>query len=749
MSIDIRSKWRKVSYPQYNIIINEGGKTIGYSVKSNIDIIESDGYAFKDLNKNGKLDPYEDWRLPLEERLNDLVKQMSIDDIAGLMLYSAHQSVSSDDNVFAAKFRGTYDGKSLEESGKNIWELSDQQKQFLQNDHLRHVLVTVVENAETVAKWNNQLQAFAENLKFGIPVNISSDPRHTPEANTEFDAGSGGDISKWPQPLGFAATFDPELVRNFGRIAAREYRAMGISTALSPQVDLATEPRWMRFDGTFGEDSKLTTDMAEAYCDGFQTSENGSWGDTSVNAMVKHWPGGGSGESGRDAHFGYGKFAVYPGNNFQEHLKPFTDGAFKLKHGTNKASAVMPYYTISYGQDVKNNENVGNGYSSYIIKDLLRDKYGYDGVVCTDWVITKDSVHIDQFLSGKCWGTEKLTVAQRHYKVIMAGVDQFGGNNEIQPVLDAYQIGVKEHGEEWMRKRFELSAKRLLRNIFQCGLFENPYTDPDYASKEVGKLEYIKAGYEAQQKSIVLLKNHNQLLPITDKKKVYIPKRRISESKDWFGNSVDAHEEFPIEPSILNRYYELVESCEKADFAIVFVGSPKSSGFINGEYVPITLQYGEYTAQNARQHSIAKDENDEIVDRNYFGKTNTADNKSELEIIIETRKAMGSKPVIAALSMSNPTIVSEFEPYVDALVVDFHVQRQVILDIIKGTSEPSGLLPFQMPKNMETVENQNEDAAHDMECYVDSDGNRYDFAYGMNYRGIIDDERVKKYIKAK
>ena len=213
------------------------------------------------------------------------------------------------------------------------------------------------------------------------------------------------------------------------------------------------------------------------------------WGYDSVNAMVKHWPGGGSGEGGRDAHFGYGKYAVYPGEQFEQHLRPFTEGAFKLAGKTGKASAVMPYYTISQGQDPINGEDVGNSYNSYLINDLLREQYGYEGVVCTDWGITADEGDdITRLMSGgRCWGVEEgYSVAERHYKLLMAGVDQFGGNNETGPVIEAYQIGVQQHGEAFMRSRFEKSAVRLLKNIFRLGLFENPYLEVAQTTATVG-----------------------------------------------------------------------------------------------------------------------------------------------------------------------------------------------------------------------------------------------------------------------
>ena len=291
-------------------------------------------------------------------------------------------------------------------------------------------------------------------------MNFSSDPRHgAADSEAEYKSGAG-EVSKWPEGIGMAALFDPERVKIFAEIVSREYRALGITTALGSQIDLATDPRWMRLQDTLGLDWERTVKMTRAYCDGLQTTEDAEdgWGKHSVNAMVKHWPGGGTGEGGRDAHYAFGQFAVYPGGKFEEHLKPFTEGAFCLEGPTKKAASVMPYYTVSWEQDKKNHENVGNSYSEYMIKDLLRGKYGYDGVVCTDWDITADpGADLDDF-GSRCYGTENLTVAQRHLRIIMNGVDQFGGNQDKKPVMEAYDMGCQLYGEEAMRRRMEESG---------------------------------------------------------------------------------------------------------------------------------------------------------------------------------------------------------------------------------------------------------------------------------------------------
>ena len=321
---------------EFVLVKNAGGQTLGYSPGSGIKILTINGMSFKDLNKNGTLDPYEDWRLSADLRAKDLATRLSIEQIAGLMLYSRHQSIPARTTGY---FAGTYKGKIFTESGAKPEELTDQQIVFLSQDNLRHVLLTTVQSPETAALWNNKVQALCEGLGLGIPANNSSDPRHGTVSTMEYNAGAGGQISMWPGSLGMAASFDPSLVESFGQIAATEYRALGIATALSPQVDIATDPRWARASGTFGENPKLAAAMAQAYCDGFQTSKGGQeikngWGYGSVNAMVKHWPGGGSGEAGRDAHYGMGKFAVYPGGKFTTHFIPFTKGAFKLKGKT-------------------------------------------------------------------------------------------------------------------------------------------------------------------------------------------------------------------------------------------------------------------------------------------------------------------------------------------------------------------------------------------------------------------------------
>ncbi|MBE6231069.1 MAG: glycoside hydrolase family 3 protein [Bacteroidales bacterium] len=750
---------RKVSETQVEnhiVISQRGGKTIAYSPDSGVKILYDGGYAFKDLNRNGMIDPYEDWRRSSQERAADLASKMSVEEIAGLMLYSKHMAVPHVSSTDPMKY--TFGGKSFAESGADTSALSDNQIVALKEDNLRHILVTKVSSPSAAARWNNNLQAFAESLPLGIPANNSSDPRNETRATDEFNEGSGGQASRWPTPLGLGASFDPEVVRDFGDVVSAEYRALGIATALSPQADIYTEPRWRRGVGTFTEDPDLAADMTRAYIDAFQTSygdaviEDG-WGTQSVNCMVKHWPGGAAGEAGRDAHLCFGKYAVFPGGEFDTALQVFVKGAFNLDGPTRQASAVMPYYTISYGID-PSGKNVANSFSRYIIQDLLIDTYGYDGVICTDWTITGDykDVHIH---GGKPWGVETLSVAERHYEILKAGVDQFGGNNEKGPVLEAYRMWCEEFGEESARERFEHSARKLLMNFFRTGLFENPYLDPEETSAVLSSKDFRDRGYQAQLKSVVMLKNSGNVLPVQERAKVYMPKRQMPNTYNLAGKvTIPGRYDWPIDPAFFNDYYEFVENPADADFAVVVIGDPVNGRGYDVEdlrnggngYVPMSLQWSEYTADQARAVSLAGgDPKEKTTNRSYRGKTIRTENSADISLVAGTREAMGEKPVVVVLPCQKPVVMGEFESYADAILVSFGVEPQAYLDIISGRYEPSGLLPVQFPADMTTVELQCEDSPRDMKCYTDSEGNSYDFAFGMNWNGVIDDERVKKY----
>lgn len=738
-----------------------GGPTLVLSEKSGKDFLEQEGCFFKDLTGDGKLYPYEDWRLSAQERAEDLAGRLSTDQILGLMLHTPQQMLPGYSNPYLGM--ATYDGKEFRDTDGNVpvYAMTDQQKESVKKRFIRHYLLSIVPDAHGSAMWVNQMQEEAEEAPFGIPVNISTDPRHGCNATDEFNAGAGGAISHWPENIGMAATFDPELMKKFGQIVAREYRAMGLTTALSPQIDLGTEPRWGRYSGSLGESVKLAADMARAYCDGLQTTEGSGdgWGNESVIAMAKHWPGAGPVESARESHFPCGKYGVYPGNHFEEHLIPFTKGAFDLKEGTKKAAAVMPSYIVAKGQDKENGEDVGIAFNKYLITTLLRETYGYDEMVCTDWGLTGEMGPIDLMIGAKSWGVETLSPAEQCYKILAAGNDQFGGLDDLERLKEAYELGVKKEGKDAMEKKIRKSAVRILRNLFRTGLFENPYIDAEKANDLVGTQEFCAAGFEAQMKSVVMLKNRGDVLPLKKRIKVYVPKQYSPAAMNWMRRMDPEINEIPVPREVLQKYFVLTEKPEEADAAIVFMRMPKSaksgmdSGYSEADkkaggngYVPITRQYRPYTAESARGESLSGgDPRETFTNRSYRGKTVTSYQEADLDALLETRKRMGNKPVIACVSSDGPMVVSEFEAQADGIFMGFGVTYEAFLKLIAGEREPSGLLPFQMPKDMKTMELQKEDVPFDMECHTDSEGHSYDFAYGMDWNGVIYDERVKKY----
>lgn len=749
-------------------LVEQQGAELAYSPDSGVKILYVDGKAFKDMNRNGKLDRYEDWRLTPQQRAEDLAKQLSTEEIAGLMLYSMHQ-------------------RDLKP------QLNEEQKKMLSVDHVRTVLnADSTATNEVTAKWNNAMQAYAESLPFAIPANTSSDPRSDARGNGVYLKDVTGGVSRWPSNLGIAATFDPSIAKEFGEISSKEYRLLGIGTGLSPQIDLATDPRWTRYYGTFGEDPALSRDMARAMMDGVQsTIVNGKdmgWGKYSVNAMMKHWPGDGVGEGGREAHSKYGKYAVYPGGQFNTQLIPFVEGGLKLAGKTKMPSAVMSSYSIAWSDDGSLGEKVGSAFSKFKI-GLLRDTYHYDGVICTDWCVTHDiPKEVGKGIST-AWGVEKDNEVVRHYKALMAGVDQFGGNNDKQPVLAAYAMGVKEHGRAFMDARFQQSAVRLLRNIFQIGLFENPYLDVARTVREVGNPQDKARGYAAQLKSIVMLKNKDHVIHKavagTAKPTVYIPMiyRPAAENKT-FHTYTPAKWSLPVDLKTAEEYFHVVTDtvgeltavdrdgkpmaavtdikrlapaeAAKADMVLAVIDNPTNAGNQfdglgcdeQGNFIPLSLQYGKYTADSAavRRQSIAHDEGE---NRSYFGRTARITNATDLDSVKygrECAEKSGKKmPVITMVHALKPMIFSEIEPLSDAIVVGYGVSDAAYFDILTGKAEPQGLLPMQQPKDMVTVEKQCEDVPRDMECYKDSEGHSYDFAYGLDWKGVIRDARTAKY----
>ncbi|WP_233571680.1 glycoside hydrolase family 3 N-terminal domain-containing protein [Cellulomonas triticagri] len=740
----------------FTVVTNPGdGPVLSYGADSGIELIEQeiDGatYAFKDMNGDGELAVWEDWREDPEVRAADLAAQLSTEQIAGLMLFSSHE-------------RSPADG------------LTDAQQEYMSESRLRNVLNAGPNDVDANVTWANQLQAYAEELATDdepyVPVNFSSDPRSTAESGGNYNAS--GDISRWPSNLGLAATFDTETMSEFATTVSAEYRALGIGTALSPQIDLATDPRWLRVDGTFGENVELASEMAKAYVEGFQSTpgEDG-WGSESVNAMIKHWAGDGPGEGGRESHTEAGKYGVYPGDNFDAHAEVFL--------GVMDSAAVMTAYSVALdgeGQPLLGGDRMGSAYDS-ARTGLLRENF--TGVVVTDWGVTAGGTTDPDALIGTSWGADDLTVEERHYAILKNGVDMFGGNNAVAPVLAAYDMwqadfeaGVNDVDAD---TRFAETATRVLTMLFQAGLYEDAFLDLEESQAVVASQDKLDAGYRAQLDSIVMLKNDGETVAESDAaawkdKTVYIPRNYDTGQAGLFGPG--EYTEGPgLTVEVAEQYFgtvvtdEAVEDADGkvtsytapdlADVDLVLVGmdSPNSGAvFANsghdtetGEWYPLSLQYRPYTAdgEHVRRTSISGDilPDGTQENRSYFGNTSRTANESDLDAFeraVAAVEASGEDiPVVTVLRAKNPTVPAEFEAASDAIVVGFGVSDQALIETAIGLNEPQGRLPIGFPASMDAVEKQLEDVQEDTEPYVDSAGNAYLFGFGLSWSGVIAD----------
>ena len=604
-----------------------------FSQFENVQTIYKDDYLFRDLNKNQQLDIYEDARVSIELRVNDVLSQMTIEEKVGLMF---HPPFTVNPGI-----------------GMRIYEILIRGNQFTESHiikkNINHFNLYGNPDPVKLAKRINQLQNYAARSRLGIPLTISSDPIHEVERGGGIASFSVQGFSKWPSQLGLAATRDAELVKKFADIARQEYLAVGIRTALHPMADLATDPRWARNFGTFGSDSKLSTSLTLAYMDGFQGENINS---QSVLTMVKHFPGGGPQENGLDAHLMSGENQVYPGKMFDYHLEPFIEAI------NNNLKVIMPYYGIAVDQS---NENIAIGFNRYLLSDLLREKLNYDGVICSDWGI----------ITGRHWGVTNLTIPERYIKAINAGIDQFGG--EMHPEI-VVQL-VKENKID--ESRIDRSARRILKNKFELGLFDDPFVDIESVDKLINTQTTQKLALDAQRKSVVMLKNSN-LLPLTEETKIYVDGMEFKDSD-------------------INK----VNTIEEADVILMYLHT-----VFNGNQEPGT---------------------DRLFDRflsNLFPNTDLRFNN---QVIKRASEYSQVKPLILVVDLNRPAILSELNDLSDALIGTFGVNDEVIHEIINGKTNPSGKLPFELPSSMSEVEEQLEDVPDDTANPL------YKYGYGLSF----------------
>ena len=620
-------------------------------------LLQIEGNTFKDHNKNGALDAYEDWRLSSEQRADNLVSLMTMEEKAGAMLHG----------TLAINGSNPLNGSNYDLAGN---------QEFILNRHITSMITRLGGSPAQIAEENNRVQAIAERSRLGIPLTISTDPRHHFQYTEGASVANTG-FSQWPETLGFAALADPALVRQFGDIARQEYRAVGIHMGLSPQADLSTEPRWSRINGTFGEDAELARSLVQAYIEGFQGGSGGA-GIDDVSLVVKHWAGYGAAEEGFDSHNYYGRYAVFPGANFSYHLIPF-EGAFAAK-----VDGVMPTYSILKDLIVAGTqlEQVGAGYERFLLTDLLREQYGFEGVILSDWGITADCPEacvkgIDNGVAqtfgsfSTAWGVIDITMEERFVKGIGAGIDQFGGVQDTQVLASVI------HQSLISEERIDDSVQRIMEQKFDLGIFEKPLVDIENADSLVGNVEFSQAAGAVERSATVLLENKDALLPLQ--------------------NTQAALYLYGVDPEIVRSYgFRVVEQPEQADLAIIRANAPFE--VLHPNYV-FGRMYHE-------------------------GNLAFADSNPEYEQIIAVSSIV---PTIVTVYLDRPAILTNIKEEASALIGNFGISDEALMDVIVGIASPQGKLPFELPANMESVNQQYPDVPFDIEDEL------YPFGFGLEY----------------
>ena len=499
---------------------------------------------------------------------------------------------------------------------------------------ISHVNILQAGTAREIAQWHNDIQRLAADTPLGIPITVASDPRHSFSDNP-LTALLAGPFSQWPEFLGFGALDDADLTRDFAETVRREYLAVGIRTALHPQVDLATEPRWARASGTFGESAEVAGRQGVAYTLGLQGTELGA---DSVSTMAKHFPGGGPQLDGEDPHFAHGREQVYPGGQFELHLKPF-EAAFEA--GT---SQMMPYYGMPIGTEL---EEVGFGFNKAVVTGMLRERYGFDGIVCTDWGLINDAAIMGAPFPARAWGVEHLSPRERMVKVLAAGCDQFGGEACPELLIELVESG------EISEERLDVSARRLLREKFVLGLFDRPFVEVARASAVVGAPEFVAAGLAAQRASLTLLTNRaygagESVLPLGTGRKLYVE---------------------GIDSAVAGRYGTVVGEPGEADVAILRLQAP-------WEQRPTMFE-------------------------NFFhsGSLDFAD-----DVVAHVREVAAVVPTVLDVFLDRPAILTPFVDVVTAIVANWGASPTALLDVLTGVDQPQGSLPFDLPSSMAAVE---------------------------------------------
>lgn len=714
-------------------------------------MLQIDGLRFKDLNGNGRLDAYEDWRRPVETRVADLVAQMTLEEKAGLMLIDT--------------LNGGCEG-AVSARGENFVQRQQMHRFIMRN--VVNVKATCAPDAgiragsqltpAQAARFTNAVQAMTEATRLGIPALFKSNARNHFErdARTGINNASGA-MTEFPKEAGLAAAAlgeefrrsgqttvgDMGVIRSFARVMGQEWQAVGIRGMYGYMADLATEPRWYRVHETFTEDADLAANIMKTLV---QDLQGGPLNPKSPVAMtLKHFPGGGPQELGLDPHYAFGKNQVYPAGNFGGHLKPFKAA---IDAGV---SSVMPYYgvPIEVVHDGVRYEQTGMAFSKQVVTDLLRGKLGFNGYVNSDTGVIND----------RAWGLEGKTVPERVAAAINGGTDTLSGFNDVKTITDLVKAGLVSEA------RVTEAARRLTRPMFEMGLFENPYVAEDRADAVVGQAAFREAGLDVQRKSLVLLQNQGATLPVAPAARVYTLGIDSADAAKVFAQVTNGEAGADGRPLARDAQGRVVGRPSAAGFdrAIIRVEVGNTGTGVYRSKDPAT------GANPALRHPLtgqvwgAQDPcvthpatNPKCVDDTYLGGPNPnglvfggafpweanhlsfttmAASKSwrispALADIQAVMAEVGARNVVLVINFRQPYVIDEASGLRQAggLVAGFGVSNQALLDVLSGRTPPQGRLPFALASHLQAVIDNQPDAPG----YPAKD-TLFPFGFGLGY----------------
>ena len=612
-------------------------------------VLEVDGYQFIDLNGNGELDVYEDWRQDAETRAADLVSQMTVREKIAQMQHPTYLPRA--------------DGK-----------IAPYLKNYCSEYGIGMLLIRELNSVEAAATTMNTIQEYAEDSRLGVPVLVSMDSVHG------LSYVSGATVT--PHNLALAATRDEALVTKLAEIARDEHLAVGVRMTLSPEADIASEPRWGRVMETFGEDPDLVTQMVTAQVVAFQNGRDGL-NTGSIVACMKHFPGAGPQMEGKDT-----SPIISSEETLQIHLKPYY-AALEVN-----VASIMPYYSVPLALDMENSA-IG---SKATLQDLLRDEMGFTGIIQTDWGM----IWAIQEALGTMTGEEVSDEEAILIGVTQSRVDGIGG--ESIRLIDL----MEEYTQEGKIDEAILTAAatRIVKVKFEMGMFENPYCDVDYAVSFVGNEENQKVNLQAAREAMTLLKNDGALPLNPDAKQtILVCGPRAFDTDSLVGGWSSAQDGLTIADAVAAYVGEnttvltekedvevIKELAQQADVIIVSIGEPSY------QHDPV---WGYDTL--------------EIV-------------QSQQEIL-EAAVASG-KTVITVVTGGRPYILTWCDENTNAILEAYYPGAKggiAIAETLFGMNNPTGKTPMQFPRDMESVNAQEGDVSFDLENPL------YDYGFGLSY----------------